>query len=322
MNAKKILDIFPPPSFLDIPYAGMAISDSAIRVVKFGTRDKKNFIEKYLEKSLTPGHISGGQINNNEEIIKVLSGIKDDLKLDYVKVSLPEEKGYLFTAKLPKVSADEVRVSVEAKMEENVPVPPGELIFDYKVKENVEKDRLDVIVSSLPISVVDNYVEVVSGAGLNMLSLEIESQAIARALIKPNNHDTVLIVHFSPGKVGLYVVVNRHVHFTSTVQLRGAGNESLDQLCQEIKRLFSYWHSLKENVDREDRKISKIIIAGEGVTDEVTSFVASHNQTRVELANVWSNVFVIEDSVPEISFSDSLRYAPAIGLAIKSEYLI
>lgn len=322
MDIKKIFKSFPPPKFLDIPFSGLAISDSAVRVVKFGERNKKLFIEKYGEKNLAPGIISGGQINNIEEVTKTITQIKADLKLDYVKVSLPEERGYLFTAKLEKVPLAEIRASIESKMEENVPVPPGELIFDYKIKENIEKDRLDVVVSSLPISVVDTYVEVIQNAGLRMLSLEIESQAIARALIHSENKETVLLVHFGQGKVSLYVVVNRLVHFTSTITMKSSGNDGLDQLSQEIKRLFSYWHSLKENVGRDDRKISQIILTGENVTDNVVSFISSHNQTRVVMGNVWINVFDLEEKIPEITFSDSLKYAPAIGLALPSKFLI
>ncbi len=322
MNLKSMFDAFPTPEFLDIPYSGLAISDSAIRVIKFGKKNNKFFIEKIAERLLTPGLITGGQINNSAEVVNILKELKSDLKLNYIKVSIPEERGYLFTAKLPVVPMSELKSSIETKMEENVPVPPGELIFDYKVTENVEKDRLDLIVSSLPISVVDTYVEVIQGAELKMLSLEIESQAISRALLLPDNKDTLLLIHFGLGKVSLYVVVNRSVYFTSTVQLKGVGGDSLDQLSQEIKRLFGYWHSLKENSSRDDRKITEIILTGENITENISSYLSNHNQVKVSLGNVWTNVFNLEDKIPELAFQDSLRYAMAIGLALPSKVLI
>ncbi|MFZ2522988.1 MAG: hypothetical protein WAW92_01220, partial [Minisyncoccia bacterium] len=263
-----------------------------------------------------------GLINDTEEIKKVLIDIKNDLRLEFVKVSLPEERGYLFTAKIPIVSRKEVKNAIEAKMEENVPVPPGELIFDYKIKENIEKERLDIVVSSLPISVVDSYVESIQGSGLKMLSLQIESQAIASSLIKEGSNETVLIIHHNQGKVSLYVVVGRIVHFTSTIQLKGNGSDGLDQLSQEVKRLFSYWHLLKENVDRDDRKISEIILSGEGAKEEVVSHLSANNHTKTSLGNVWSNIFNLEETVPEINFNDSLKYAPAIGLALPEKTLI
>ncbi|HEY0220682.1 MAG TPA: hypothetical protein VGC58_00470, partial [Candidatus Paceibacterota bacterium] len=226
------------------------------------------------------------------------------------------------TAKLPFVSSKEVKIKIEAKIEENVPVSPAELIYDYRLKENLDRERLDVVVSALPISVIDTYIEVVESSGLRALSLEIESQAVARALIKRDSMDTLLIVQFGIGKVSLYVVSERLVHFTSTVPLRGESIESLDMLSQEIKRLFGYWHTLKVNIGREDKKLEEIIVCGENMKDSIISYLSSHIQAKVSLGNAWINVMDIERNIPEISFEDSLKYVASIGLALPSKILI
>ena len=100
MKFNKILDAFPPPKFLNIPYAGLYISDSAIRCVKFRRKRDRLYIEKYTEKVIPAGFITGGQINNKAGLIEMLKVLKKDLNLDFVRVSLPEEKAYLFTAKI------------------------------------------------------------------------------------------------------------------------------------------------------------------------------------------------------------------------------
>ena len=310
MNLKKIFQAFPPPKFLDIPFAGLSIHDSAVRLIKFGKKDEKLFIEKYAEKALPPGAINSGEVNNKEELIHVLETLKKEHGLDYVKVSMPEEKAYLFAAKIPKVGDGEIKSAVESKIEENVPVPPGELIFDYRVVDSSQSDILHVVVSNLPISVVDKYVEIVNLAGLTPLSLEIESQAIARALISPDSTDTVLIVNFGADKVGLYVASSRVIHFTSTIQTKG--NVAADQefLLHEIKKLYTYWHTLKDNVDNPSKKIQEIIICGENIPDEVV------------LGNVWTNAFDVNADIPTITFNDSLKYVTAVGLALPTKTLI
>lgn len=322
MTSQNLLEFFPPPKFLDVPFAGVSISDYSVRVMKFQKSGSNLKIEKYSEKILPPGAVSNGQIVNRDELIKVLIELKKELTLDYVRVSLPEEKGYLFTAKVPIVPEKEVRMAVEGKIEENVPVPRGELIYDYEVRENKEKERLYMVVSALPIAVVDTYIEVMDNSGMKMLSLEIESQAIARSLLKANVKKTVLIVHYSQNKAGLYVVVDRTVYFSSTVQIRNSSTDGTDQLSQEIKRLFTYWHALKENVGRDDRKIEEIIMCGEGTTDDIVSYVSTHNQIKVSIGNVWTNVFDTEKEIPQMSLNDSLKYVVSIGLALPSENLI
>ena len=322
MNWNKIFDSFPPPKFLNIPYTGLYISDSVIRCIKFGRKDGGLYVEKYAERAIPPGVITSGQINKKEDLTEMLKVLKKDLSLDFVRVSLPEEKAYLFNAKIPIVKPSEVRSAIESKIEENVPVPPGELVFDYNLMDRGQTDHLDVVVSTFPISGIETYINVVSSAGLSPLSLEIESQAIVRALLKPDISETVLIIHFRPSKVGLYVASDRIVHFTSTIPTKGDALNNPDFLLQEIKRLYIYWHTLKENAEKLERKISQIVVCGESFGETIIPYLSAHNQTPIALGNVWTNTFDINTSMPEISFSDSLRYATAVGLALPSQTLI
>lgn len=322
MNLKKIFKAFPAPKFLDVPFAGISISDTSIRCIQFVKRGGVLHIEKYAERLLTKGVIVSGQINNIDEITNVLNDLKNDLKLNHVKISLPEEKAYLFTAKIPVVNKDEIRSAVESKMEENVPVSPLELTFDYKLFERTEKDLMDVVVSAIPISLVNSYVEMAEKAGLSLLSLEIESQAITRAVVPVGTTNTALVINFSPEKVGLYVSYGRVVRFTSTISTKGEYSNNPAFLMQEIKKLYTYWHTLKENTDKPEREISHIYICGEGFDEAMVSYIGSHSQTPTSLANVWVNAFDINTTIPEIPFNESIKYAGSIGLAMPSKIFI
>lgn len=322
MNLKKIFKAFPAPKFLDVPFAGISISDTSIRCIQFVKKKGVLHIEKYAEKVLTKGAIVGGQINNIEEITNILNELKTSLKLSHVKMSLPEEKAYLFTAKIPLVDKDEIRSAVESKMEENVPVSPLELTFDYKLFERPEKDLVDVVVSALPISLVDSYVEMAEKAGLSLLSLEIESQAITRAVLPAGTTGTALVVNFSPEKVGLYVSYGRVVRFTSTISTKGEYSNNPAFLMQEIKKLYTYWHTLKENIDKPEKEIAHIYVCGEGFDDAMVSYIGTHSQTPTTVANVWTNAFDINTTIPEIPFNESIKYAASIGLAMPSKIFI
>lgn len=325
MNLKSVSDLFPTPQFLNFSFAGLSISDNAIYCIQFGRKEKTLFIEKYIEKALPPGVVVSGQINDKDALIEILKGLKKDLNLNYVKVSLPEEKAYLFTAKIPRVTQKEIVSAIESKIEENVPVSPNELLFDYRLMDLSQKDYFIVSVSTVPITLVDLYVDIFEKAGLSLLSLEIESQAIVRSLlpkITPDNLDTVLVVNFGLEKVGLYVSVDRVVNFTSTLSTKGDASKNPDFISQEIKRLFLYWHTLKQNINKPKKKIKQIIICGDGFNDEIVAYLAANNHVPVVLGNVWTNVFDINKTVPVIPFKDSLKYATSIGLALHSSFLI
>lgn len=318
----KIFNAFPPPKFLNIPFAGVAISDSAIRVIQFGRKGGRLYIQKYTEKPIASGVITSGQINNTEEVVKILVDVKKELNLEHVKISLPEERAYLFTTKLPVVSQKELHSALESKMEENVPVAPTDINFDYKLFYHKQKEHLDVSVAAVPSDLINQYVDIANKAGLALLSLEIEPQAIIRSLVPVGSANTVLVIHFSPGKVSLYVSTYRVVRFTSTISTKFVQKDDPSFLLREVKRLDIYWDTLKENVDKADRKISQIIICGEGFDDSMISYLSSHLSTPITMGNVWTNVFDINSVLPEMSFSDSLRFPSATGLALPEDTLI
>ena len=274
---------------------------------------------------IPPGVVDSGQINKREVVVSILKKLKNDLGLNYVKVSLPEEKAYIFTAKIPVVTQDEIKSAIESKMEESVPVSPNELLFDYKLMEHGQEDYFIVAVSALPITLVDLYVDIFKEVDLSLLSLSVESQAVVRSLVPKvsrANLDTVLVVNFGFEKVGLYVAVDGVVHFTSTVSIKGDYSKNLELLSQEINKLFIYWHTLSQNVGNPKKKIKQIIVCGEGFKEEIIPYLTANSQTPVVLGNVWTNVFDINDSIPDISFNNSLGYATSIGLALPSSVLI
>ena len=108
MKFNKIFEAFPPPKFLNIPFAGLSISDSAIHCIQFGKKDGRIYIEKYAEVELSPGTIVSGEMHDKEKVLNIWKTLKKDLGFEHVKISLPEEKVYIFTAKIPIVKPEEV----------------------------------------------------------------------------------------------------------------------------------------------------------------------------------------------------------------------
>lgn len=323
MRFKKLFDVFPPPHFLSIPYSGLSISDTSIRCIQFGKNSRGLFVKKFTERPISPGAVVSGYINNPDEITNMLLALKKELDLGFLKVSLPEEKAYLFTTKIPRVSPKDVRNTIEYNIEENVPLPASELTFDYAIADLLgHPDHVSVIVSALPTKIVERYVETIRNANIPLLSLEIESQAMARALIPKHDPNTRLIVHFGREKVGLYIAYKRIVHFTSTVPISSDQHDDLGALSQEIKKLYLYWHTLKENVGDKNRQISSIVVCGENVNEKTAVYLSNQHGTPATLGNVWTNAFNISETIPVIPYLDSLHYAASVGLALPTDILI
>lgn len=356
MDRKVFFKFFPTPKFLEMPAVGLDISDTAIRFVELVKTAEGFKVGRFGERDI-PEPLVGTDFLASRGFEGFLSTFEQEHKLTFVNASLPEEKAYLFKVELPKVRREEIRSMLEFRLEEFVPLPAGEAVFDYDIGKNRQPGdkQLDLSVTVLPRKVVDGYLTLFKTAGFQPLSFEIEGQAIARAVIGKGDNRTIMIVNFSETRTTMFIVSNGVVNFSSTIGLGGATLttaikknynvsfaeaehlkrergfratrkdtdlffaivNSLSVLRDEIGRLASYWRTHSANRGEEVGEIEHIILCGrDSGLDGFLEYFSLNLNLPVELANVWTNVCSFEDYIPPIPFSESLKYAAAVGLAL------
>ena len=81
--------------------------------------------------------------------------------------------------------------------------------------------------------------------------------------------------------------------------------------------MFVYAETQADRKGRPRQPIESILLCGEasGTVGLVEHLGAKH-MVKIEMANVWKNIFSFDDHIPEISKEESLAYAAAIGLAL------
>jgi type IV pilus assembly protein PilM len=89
---------------------------------------------------------------------------------------------------------------------------------------------------------------------------------------------------------------------------------SFSTLKDEIQRVCIYWQSMQENLKLP---IKKIILSGRDATlPGLQEYFSADLNLPVDIANVWQNIFDLNETVPEIEFCDALDFGTAIGLAL------
>lgn len=332
----KLFDFFPVPKSLAMHTSGVAVSDRAVQFVRFAQK-RKIEIEDYGEVLLPDNVIEGGSVTAQKEFIDTLSTLKKKHKLDLVEVSIPEEKSYLFKTTVLGEDIKEIANNIELRIQDNVPFSVAEVVFDFSIISQPKEGKRDVVVSVLPRTVAQEYVDCFQQAGLTPTSFQVESQAVAQAVVPRDNSKTVLVVNIQEDKAGLYVVTGQTVHFSSTVSIDGAvsdvrvidelattssqkdGSVNLSTLVREIKKILTYWRTHDGGEDGA-YAITHVYLVG-SIVEEVktTDYVGSALSIPVEIANVWNNVFSFDTTIPEMPRGDSLRYAAAIGLALPNQ---
>lgn len=319
MYTAKFFKLFPPPKYMVMRHAGLEISDDAIRCLKYTLSPKGWKIDKYSTMDIDSSLVLGGDIVDEKGLCDSLSKFAHDHALSYVKVSVPEEKAYLFQTDVPDADLGAIAQNIEFKLEENVPLTAADAVFYFDILPlSVTGGALRASVSVVPRAYIEHMITLLRGIGLSPVSFEVVPKAIARAIIQKNTDNTIMIVHIMNNKTGIYIVSGGVVCFTSTVAGGGRnmnpGSDDISALTKEISRIHTYWmsHCIV------DSSIEKIVLLGKGALafEGAIKKVVSEVGLTVTVPNVWENAFSLDEYVPPISKEDSLDYSVVAGLAM------
>lgn len=352
-----IQHVFPPPKYITLPNVGVDISDTSLKYVQFNrrrSRDTNLELMHWGDIDIPSGVLERGNVHDLPKLIEVLKKVKKQCHAEYVRVSLPEERAYLFETTLERsIPFKEVRGLLEFKLEENVPLSPREVYFDYDIV-NLDDTYMHVTVAVYAKEIINNYYEACRGADLIPLSFEIEAQAIARAAVRAGLPGTYMIVDFGKTRMGVGIVHKGVLMYTSTIDVGGlvmsealrkklgdlpeselttlkntqgiinseanstvykALKPTLNIMKEELQTRIHYWNT--RDSDPDLRNIEKVILCG-GSSNlaGLPEYLKDALSLPTDHAKVWQNAFSIETFIPPITRRYSYGYATAIGLGL------
>ncbi|PJB16917.1 hypothetical protein CO116_01675, partial [Candidatus Falkowbacteria bacterium CG_4_9_14_3_um_filter_38_19] len=204
---------------------GLDISDLSLKIIKLKKKRGISSLASFGEAEIKPGIIKGGEIKDEEKLAQIIrEAIKkvrgEKLKTRYVVVSLPEEKAFLQVIQMPKVPEEDLRSAVIYEAENYIPTPIEEVYLDYQIVPPVydHLDHLDVLIAALPKKTVEPYLSALKLAGLQPKVLEIESLAIARALIKDGiTTQPILLIDLGATRTSFIIFSGKSLKFTTSI---------------------------------------------------------------------------------------------------------
>jgi type IV pilus assembly protein PilM len=347
---------FPTPSYLNMDACAFDISDESIKYGQLSETVSGFKLEKFGKEKIPEGVMVAGKIEDEKKLIDILKNIRVKEKLNFARISLPEQQMYVFTLSLPQMHGQDLREMIFLQIEEHIPLKANEVVFDY---DTISEDEKSTIVEVLAVSVevIEGYLSVFKRAGLSPISFEIEAQAITRAVVPRGENSTVMIVDFGYISTGVSISHNGNVLFTTTLDIGGynltemlAKNFSLSfEKAEEMKKSYNlgnatksndifpvilngisvlhdeldkqyiYWKTHSDNSGFAHEKIDRIILCGGNANlSGLAEYLEASMKIKVEYANAWINISDMKITVPEMSFEDSLSYVTVLGLALGS----
>lgn len=356
MSLESFYSIFPVPKRMNIEGVGIDLSEVSLRFVRLANKRGKLSLVDFGELDIPEGVISLGRVQKPDALRDILFRLKKEHNIKFVRASLPDSLAYLADMEVSAAKRSEIRDGIELQLEEHVPMTLQDAVFDYDIVDTGSKRAgiFSVAVAAAPKDVSSSYAEVFAAAGLTVLSLETDSSALARAVVKRGSQETIMLLDLGRVKTGVYIVSRGTISFVSDIDIGGkdiqagivkemnvtpeeakkhfklllTGEEPPEDLYnavssvysdlqEEINRHFIYWHTHKDQNGIKKEAITKTLLCGSDATlFGLQDYLAANLKTSVEMANVWENILSFEDTIPKIPFHESFRYSTAIGLAL------
>jgi type IV pilus assembly protein PilM len=358
MADSVLTKFFPVPSLIMPRAVGLDVSDQSIKFAELAHTHTGLTVVRHGAISIPPGVILSGKIQDQIRLTDILHEFQKKERVHQVRVSLPEEQVYLFEIRVPKVSSNAIPGTIELSLEEHIPIKAAETVFDYSLIRESES-HFDLQVAALPGAVAESYVSVLRNAGLEPVSLELEAQAVARAVTKRGSQEAVLVIDFGETRTGISIIESGLVRFTTTLEIGGyAITKTIEKMCNcsfteaermkraiglsrkpehqelfstllqsiavlrdEVNKHYIYWHTHKDELGGDHAKITKLVLVGGNANmPGLAEYLSASLKTRVEVANPWINIMDPRERIPSIENSDALAYATALGLALGGEH--
>lgn len=342
---------------------GLDISDYSVKFVKF-SRTRGGFLSltSFGETPLPKGIVVAGEVQDVSGLAEALkTGLKDSsgklMRDPFVVATLPEEKSFVHLIQLPLMKEEDIGKAARWELEGIVPLPVDELYFDYTLLSVRDKpaDHMDILVTAFPKATVESYVSSLTAAGFTPVALELESQAILRALRQPA--DTACIfVDVGATRTSSFIAVGGLLLFTLSIPLGGADIDHaigerlgvslkeagelkkkfglsetyqdgalyealvplLSALAGELKKQIMFYreHSLHRHGLPED--VSTVILSGGDANLEgLGRYLSVTLKREVRLGNPLEQLLSQKKFRPPFSKNQSLRYTAAVGSALR-----
>ncbi len=219
---QSVLRYFPTPRYIGMPHVGFDISTNAIRFVELTKSAKGLRLGRFGTVELKTPITVDDHLADNQEIIRILRTVQAENRFNFVEVSIPEEKAYLFTTEIPSGDPEAARNHIEFHLEENVPIALADAVFDFHIiKREVRKGIDFASVSVVPRNVIEDRIKLFEKCSMTPVSFLIENQAVSRTIIDLGDPSTYLVVNIGKDKTVLSIVNDQAVQFTSTVNIGG-----------------------------------------------------------------------------------------------------
>lgn len=280
---------------------GIDIGTSTIKIVQLKEEEGRFILETYAEVNAS-AQLGNADVDVVGETARLLRELVDKAQVSTKKVvaSLPNNLVFVSIIDMPVLSDKELKNAIEWEARRYVPLPLEEVTLQWSVmRESANAQRLKVLLTAVPTTVVDNYLRMFRLAGLEPLALDIEALALIRCLVG-ERPDGFLIIDIGARNTSLNLVDKGFLRISRNLPVGG------DTITSGIAQ------SLKVSAARAEQFKTDLGLSGnlDQIPQVMKAALESIKNETSQLIKIYESS---GGSINEIIFTGSGSYMPGLS---------
>ena len=339
-------------------FFGLDIGTTAIRLVQLNGSGPVKSLSKYayspVETKLVLSDAKADQQKIGEIITKLVS--QSGVSSRHVAVGLPSNRVFTTIVDVDRMNPSELAQSMKFQADSLIPTPIAESKIDWAILGDspVDKTKMEVLLTSASNEYIENRLDMLEGIGLNVIAFEPDNLALSRALVLPDDMNSVpqLVIDIGSMSTDIVIIVNGAPRLTRSIptgteSILKATTQNLNIDLKQAEQFVFKFGLVKDKLEGqvyqaiigtiellitdieksikffEQRyqglKIGNIIVTGgASVLPEFPLYVANRFGVNVEIGNAWRNISYGQDKQNDL-LAISNHFGVAAGLAERTE---
>lgn len=337
--------------YRDKPIIGVDISNTGVKIMSIDT--KKWLVLGYGSIDLEPVKVKEAIEGNSTYLSDNIKALLQDkilgsLSSNRVILGVPTARSFSRTFTLPISAEKTLKDAVQIEADQYIPIPTETLYMDSAIIERTKKD-ITVLMSAMSRVIVDNCVNAVESADLQVVLVEPGVNAVGRLLTATEEgHLPTVIIDIGPASTDIAVLDSGSIRVTGGLAIGGntftldiakslgitlenahqlkvlnglnagprqekikaALNPSLERIIVETRKVIRYYN---ERIN-DDRKLEQLLVVGGGSNvPGIGEFFTDSLIMPARVASPWQKLDF--GKLPEPAKQFRSRYITVAGLA-------
>jgi len=306
---------------------GLDIATSAVRAVELSVDEgTRPVLEAFGQVGLRPGAVVDGEVRDQSQVVAALQRLWSEGGFHERRVHLGVAGLRAITREvdMPAIPPEELDEAVRFQADQVVPFPLELTAISSKIIARFTDDegatQIRVLVAAAHRQMIDRVVEAVRAAGLEPVSIDLDTAALARALDDPAFTDPEVLVSVGAGLTMVVVHQGGQLQFIRTIDM--AGDTVTESLASSLDLPIPDAEALKRRLgqpgDDNDLRAESVAASAVGdlvgeIQNSIRFFASLPGRTppaRLQLTGAGSLVAGFAERLDEVTDLPVVRATP------------